>query len=67
VVRGGAWNNNARNVRAACRNRSAPDDRNDNLGFRCARAPERTGVSVPEQADLPSAEVAANNPYLPAC
>ena len=38
VVRGGSWNNNARNVRAAYRNRNQADDRNDNLGFRCARA-----------------------------
>jgi formylglycine-generating enzyme required for sulfatase activity len=43
VVRGGSWNNNARNVRAAYRNHNDPTDRNNNLGFRCARARERIG------------------------
>jgi hypothetical protein len=38
VNRGGSWNNdNASNLRAANRNRNAPTNRNDNLGFRCAR------------------------------
>jgi len=41
VVRGGSWNNNQRNVRAANRNRNHPDNRNDNLGFRCARLPSK--------------------------
>ena len=39
-------------MRAAYRNANEPDDRNDNLGFRCARAHERVGESAPEQADL---------------
>ncbi|MCA9910000.1 MAG: SUMF1/EgtB/PvdO family nonheme iron enzyme [Anaerolineae bacterium] len=34
VVRGGSFNNNARNVRCAVRNRNDPDNRNDNNGFR---------------------------------
>jgi hypothetical protein len=34
VVRGGAFNNNERNVRAAYRNRNNPDNRNRNIGFR---------------------------------
>jgi sulfatase modifying factor 1 len=34
AVRGGSWNNNPTNVRAANRNRNTPDNRNDNLGFR---------------------------------
>ena len=38
VVRGGSWNDNARNARSAYRNWNPPDDRNDNLGFRCSRA-----------------------------
>ena len=50
VIRGGSWNNDARNVRAAYRNHNDPTNRNDNLGFRCARAHERVGVSAPEQA-----------------
>ena len=36
VIRGGSWNNNARNVRAAYRNGNPPGKRNDNLGFRLA-------------------------------
>jgi len=34
VVRGGAFNNNQRNVRCAYRNRNDPDNRNNNVGFR---------------------------------
>ncbi|WP_184048421.1 SUMF1/EgtB/PvdO family nonheme iron enzyme [Roseospira visakhapatnamensis] len=44
VIRGGSWNNNARNVRAAYRNRNHPNDRNNNLGFRCSRAHGRMDV-----------------------
>jgi len=53
VIRGGSWNNNARNVRAAYRNHNDPDNRNDNLGFRCARAHNRTERSGPEQIAIP--------------
>ncbi|NWH04813.1 hypothetical protein HXW94_07405 [Desulfobacter latus] len=34
MIRGGSWNNSARNVRSANRNRNTPDNRNNNLGFR---------------------------------
>ena len=34
VVRGGAFNNNQRNVRCAYRNRNNPNNRNNNQGFR---------------------------------
>jgi len=34
VLRGGSFNNNHRNVRAAYRNRNNPNNRNDNNGFR---------------------------------
>jgi hypothetical protein len=34
VVRGGSWNNNPRNLRAAQRNRNT--DENNNIGFRLA-------------------------------
>jgi formylglycine-generating enzyme required for sulfatase activity len=38
VARGGSWNNNqAADARGANRNRNAPDNRNNNLGFRCAK------------------------------
>ena len=34
MIRGGSWNNNARNVRCGNRNNNHPDNRNNNLGFR---------------------------------
>ncbi|MGA1134197.1 MAG: SUMF1/EgtB/PvdO family nonheme iron enzyme [Prochlorotrichaceae cyanobacterium] len=34
VLRGGSWNNNARNTRSANRNRNRRDNRNNNSGFR---------------------------------
>jgi hypothetical protein len=37
VLRGGSWFSVARNVRSADRARNAPTDRNDGIGFRCAR------------------------------
>ena len=37
VVRGGSWNNNPRNLRAAYRNRNTTGNRNNNSGFRVAR------------------------------
>jgi hypothetical protein len=46
VNRGGSWNNHARNVRAAYRNANTPDNRNDDLGFRLARAQRRAGWPV---------------------
>jgi formylglycine-generating enzyme required for sulfatase activity len=39
VIRGGSWNNNARNCRSANRNNNDPTNRNNNLGFRVALAP----------------------------
>jgi len=35
VLRGGSWNNNENNLRSANRNRNEPDNRNNNIGFRC--------------------------------
>jgi formylglycine-generating enzyme required for sulfatase activity len=35
-LRGGGWNNDRDNARVRNRNGSGPDDRNDNIGFRCA-------------------------------
>ncbi|MBI5479967.1 MAG: SUMF1/EgtB/PvdO family nonheme iron enzyme [Deltaproteobacteria bacterium] len=37
VIRGGSWNNNPNNLRAANRNRNTPTNRNDNIGVRCAK------------------------------
>ena len=53
VMRGGSWNNHARNVRAACRNNIHPENRNDNVGFRCVRAQPRPGWRGYEQAVFP--------------
>jgi hypothetical protein len=39
VLRGGSWNNNENNVRAATRNDNTPDNRNNNIGFRCVGVP----------------------------
>lgn len=38
--RGGSWNNSAANCRTANRNRNQPTNRNNNLGFRVALAPQ---------------------------
>lgn len=48
VIRGGSWNSNARNVRAANRNANLPENRNANLGFRLAREQERVGGPAPD-------------------
>ena len=39
VLRGGAFNNNERNVRCAYRNRNNPNNRNRNIGFRLVVSP----------------------------
>ncbi|MEM7201928.1 MAG: SUMF1/EgtB/PvdO family nonheme iron enzyme [Planctomycetota bacterium] len=69
VVRGGSWNNDARNLRAAFRNANAPDDRNENLGFRLARAHERVGRPVSDPIRVRSAGVGpvANSKGAPVC
>ena len=36
VLRGGSWNNNPNNLRAANRNNNDPTNRNNNIGFRLA-------------------------------
>ncbi|MDO5310260.1 MAG: SUMF1/EgtB/PvdO family nonheme iron enzyme [Planctomycetia bacterium] len=38
VLRGGSWNNNAKNCRSANRNNNTPENRNNNYGFRLALA-----------------------------
>lgn len=53
VLRGGSWNNDQNNARAANRNRNEPDNWNDNDGFRCAQDSSRVGASVP----LPEARI----------
>lgn len=68
VLRGGAWNNDARNVRAANRNANHPDDRNANIGFRLSRAHARSGRSAPDPAAVLSGPPAWRTCLvLPAC
>ena len=40
MLRGGSWINDGRNLRSANRNANDPGNRNDNVGFRLARAQE---------------------------
>jgi hypothetical protein len=45
---GGSWNNPQDNARCANRNHNHPDDRNDNLGFRCcSKSPRHEGSGAP--------------------
>ncbi len=46
VLRGGSWNNNPRNVRAAKRNRDDTTNRNNNNGFRPASTPSTAGAGA---------------------
>ncbi len=59
VLRGGAFNNQPRNLRSANRNRNQPGNRNNNIGFRPASTsqqtsafaqPESVGISPSERA-----------------
>ena len=54
VYRGGSWKSNARNVRAAYRNYDHPGNRDNNLGFRLARAQTRAGAPAPDPAGVRS-------------
>ena len=50
VNRGGSWNNDAGNARAANRNNNDPGNRNDNLGFRPSSS--RPSARRPKSKDL---------------
>jgi hypothetical protein len=62
VVRGGSWNNNARNCRAAYRNTRTPGNRNNNIGFRVAAAPAAASRRQPEQVTPPAGRHGRQNP-----
>jgi hypothetical protein len=49
VNRGGSWNNNPQNCRAANRNRNTPTNRNNNIGFRLARSSPPGRMATDEQ------------------
>lgn len=55
MLRGGSWNNNGRNCRSANRNRNEPANRNNNLGFRLARARARRDAALDQMAILSAA------------
>jgi formylglycine-generating enzyme required for sulfatase activity len=44
VFRGGGWNSNWESLRVANRNFDIPDNRDNNIGFRCAAAPETYSI-----------------------
>jgi hypothetical protein len=68
VIRGGSWNNNAQNVRAAYRNHNEPTNRNNNLGFRCAElTTEPDGSLLNRPASRPLFRATANGSRRPAC
>ncbi|MGH7595334.1 MAG: hypothetical protein ACREOI_03235 [bacterium] len=52
MLRGGAWNNNPNNVACAYRNNNDADNRNNNVGFRCAKTPFRKTKSKRQKANL---------------
>lgn len=37
MLRGGSWNNNLNKARCDTRNRNNPNNRNNNIGFRCGQ------------------------------
>ncbi len=49
VLRGGSWINNGRNCRSANRNNNSPDNANNDIGFRLARAQFAVGMSEYDQ------------------
>jgi hypothetical protein len=56
VIRGGSWNNNARNCRSANRNNNNPSNRNNNNGFRLALSPARqvtADAGLPTKSNIP--------------
>jgi hypothetical protein len=62
VQRGGGWNNNPRNVRAANRNHDAAANRNANLGFRLASTRHRPRVGFKDPAPAHKACPAGHHP-----
>jgi hypothetical protein len=64
VVRGGSWNNNQDNARAAYRNNNTPDNRNNNLGFRVVCSSHIVRPPSKAQASAAICLPVANRPGL---
>jgi len=43
---GSSWNNNPANLRASFRNNNHPDNRNNNVGFRCVARPQHSHTEL---------------------
>jgi hypothetical protein len=56
VLRGGAFNNNERNVRCAYRNRNNPNNRNNNIGFRVVVVASHASHGESNRAHRPDAQ-----------
>jgi len=69
VIRGGSWNNNARNCRSANRNNNTPDNRNNNNGFRvaCTPASEGTFPVTPESRFFESGSAPCPESFSVSC
>jgi hypothetical protein len=63
MLRGGSWNNNAPFVRAANRNNNDPDNRNNNIGFRCVVVASM--VPKGQVSSVYGREVSAQGEHIP--
>ena len=65
MARGGSWNNNTANARAAKRNNEQPGKRNNNLGFRLVFAPRTSKAKMPGCHGFPVGAVIFYSPFVP--
>ncbi|MBE2202074.1 MAG: SUMF1/EgtB/PvdO family nonheme iron enzyme [Anaerolinea sp.] len=65
-VRGGSWQNNRNNLRCANRNRNTPNNRNNNVGFRCANT-HRRPAKMPQWSATATAAGAGALPNVRRC
>ena len=62
VLRGGAWDDDARDARCAYRNAAHPVFRSVDIGFRCARVQREPGEATPALAGKRPAELGRRQP-----
>jgi hypothetical protein len=65
VNRGGSWNNNAENCRAANRNNNTPTNRNNNIGFRLALQLTGSPDGIRRTGACPAPIFGTKNPGAP--